>query len=155
MPIYEFACQDCGHEFEKIQSFSDSTTPDCPNCLGVHIVRRISPPAIHFKGSGWYITDSKSSSKKSASGEPSGGKESARGDAGDKGDEGRQGREGRRPGRRDPAAASQKASPKASRKAKQKASPKARLSESLAGTGLPPAEHWPGAGPLSIRNPVE
>ena len=85
MPIYEFACQDCGHEFEKIQSFSDSTTPDCPNCLGVHIVRRISPPAIHFKGSGWYITDSKSSSKKSASGEPSGGKESG-GDAGDKGE---------------------------------------------------------------------
>lgn len=83
MPIYEFACQDCGNEFEKIQSFSDSTTPACPNCLGVHVVRRISPPAIHFKGSGWYITDSKNSSKKSASGEPSGAKESA-GDAGDK-----------------------------------------------------------------------
>ena len=35
MPIYEFACQDCGHEFEKIQSFSDSSAPACPNCQGL------------------------------------------------------------------------------------------------------------------------
>lgn len=68
MPIYEFACHDCGHEFEKIQSFSDSSTPVCPTCQGVHVRRRISQPAIHFKGSGWYITDSKSSSKASATG---------------------------------------------------------------------------------------
>lgn len=68
MPIYEFACHDCGHEFEKIQSFSDSSTPICPNCQGVHVRRRISQPAIHFKGSGWYITDSKNSSKASANG---------------------------------------------------------------------------------------
>lgn len=68
MPIYEFACQDCGHEFEKIQSFSDSSAPACPNCQGLHVLRRLSSPAIHFKGSGWYITDSKVSSKASATG---------------------------------------------------------------------------------------
>ena len=68
MPIYEFACQDCGHEFEKIQSFSDSSTPACPNCQGLHVQRRLSAPAIHFKGSGWYITDSKSAAKGSATG---------------------------------------------------------------------------------------
>jgi putative FmdB family regulatory protein len=68
MPIYEFACQDCGHEFEKIQSFSDSSTPTCPNCQGVHVQRRLSAPAIHFKGSGWYINDSKSAGKTGASG---------------------------------------------------------------------------------------
>lgn len=68
MPIYEFACQDCGHEFEKIQSFSDSSTPACPNCQGRHVQRRLSAPAIHFKGSGWYITDSKKAAKSSATG---------------------------------------------------------------------------------------
>jgi putative FmdB family regulatory protein len=76
MPIYEFACQDCGHEFEKIQSFSDSSTPACPNCQGVHVQRRLSAPAIHFKGSGWYITDSKSAAKGSATGSSAGGEES-------------------------------------------------------------------------------
>jgi putative FmdB family regulatory protein len=75
MPIYEFACQDCGHEFEKIQSFSDSSTPVCPNCQGLHVQRRLSAPAIHFKGSGWYITDSKSAAKGSATG-ATGGEES-------------------------------------------------------------------------------
>ncbi len=81
MPIYEFACHDCGHEFEKIQSFSDSTTPLCPNCQGVHVRRRISQPAIHFKGSGWYITDSKNSSKSSATGKKEEGAESKSGAA--------------------------------------------------------------------------
>jgi putative FmdB family regulatory protein len=75
MPIYEFACQDCGHEFEKIQSFSDSSTPACPNCQGVHVQRRLSAPAIHFKGSGWYITDSKKAAKGSATGSSSGGED--------------------------------------------------------------------------------
>ena len=68
MPIYEFACLDCGHEFEIIQSFSDNSTPACPNCQGRHVQRRLSAPAIHFKGSGWYITDSKNAAKGSATG---------------------------------------------------------------------------------------
>lgn len=85
MPIYEFACQDCGYEFEKIQSFSDSSTPGCPNCQGRHVQRRMSAPAIHFKGSGWYITDSKNAGKASATGPKNGeeGKsEPSKGDAG-------------------------------------------------------------------------
>jgi putative FmdB family regulatory protein len=72
MPIYEFVCQDCGYEFEKIQSFSDSSTPVCPNCQGLHVQRRLSAPAIHFKGSGWYITDSKKAAKGSATGSSGG-----------------------------------------------------------------------------------
>jgi putative FmdB family regulatory protein len=62
MPIYEFTCQTCGNEFERLQSFSDTTTPTCPKCQSVQVDRRLSSPAIHFKGSGWYVTDSKKSS---------------------------------------------------------------------------------------------
>lgn len=69
MPIYEFVCQDCGHEFELIQSFSDNATPQCPICYSEQVMRRVGRPAIHFKGSGWYITDSKKASKSSANGQ--------------------------------------------------------------------------------------
>lgn len=68
MPIYEFVCLACGNEFERIQSFSNTTTPHCPNCQSVQVQRKLSPPAIHFKGSGWYVTDSKNSSKQSSNG---------------------------------------------------------------------------------------
>jgi putative FmdB family regulatory protein len=61
MPIYEFVCQHCGNEFEKILSFSAQTTPHCPKCNSQNVERRVGRPAIHFKGSGWYITDSKAS----------------------------------------------------------------------------------------------
>ena len=77
MPIYEFSCQGCGHEFEQIQSFSDNTLPDCPVCQGTHVNRRVGRPAIHFKGSGWYITDSKKAAKTSANGKSNGDSESA------------------------------------------------------------------------------
>ncbi len=63
MPIYEFVCQTCGSEFEKIQSFSDKTVPVCPRCQSDQVARQMSRPAIHFKGSGWYITDSKADNK--------------------------------------------------------------------------------------------
>ncbi len=67
MPIYEFLCQNCGHEFEQILPFSAQGTPSCPVCQSVQVVRRMGRPAIHFKGSGWYINDSKTS-KDSANG---------------------------------------------------------------------------------------
>lgn len=66
MPIYEFVCQDCGNEFERIQSWSETTTPVCPSCLGTHVLRSVSRPAVHFKGSGWYITDSKKGARNGA-----------------------------------------------------------------------------------------
>lgn len=61
MPIYEFICQSCGNEFEQIRAFSDSTMPACAKCGSDQVVRRMGRPAIHFKGSGWYINDSKKS----------------------------------------------------------------------------------------------
>jgi putative FmdB family regulatory protein len=67
MPIYEFLCQNCGREFERIQSFSDQSLPNCPACQSTFVQRKLSPPAVHFKGSGWYVTDSKNSTKSTAS----------------------------------------------------------------------------------------
>ncbi len=66
MPIYEFVCQECGVRYEHVQSFSATTLPACPACQSKHVARMLGRPAIHFKGSGWYINDSKSASKSSA-----------------------------------------------------------------------------------------
>jgi len=56
MPLYEYQCENCGKVFELIQKFSDEPTAIHKQCGGkVH--RLISAPALHFKGSGWYVTD--------------------------------------------------------------------------------------------------
>ena len=73
MPIYEFVCQNCGNEFELIRSFSDNSMPTCPHCANEQVDRQVGRPAIHFKGSGWYINDSKQASKSSAHGKDSSG----------------------------------------------------------------------------------
>ena len=66
MPIYEYECMTCGTTFEKRQSFSEPPGSDCPNGHG-DTRRLLSAPAIVFKGSGFYINDSKGS-KQSANG---------------------------------------------------------------------------------------
>jgi putative FmdB family regulatory protein len=60
MPVYEYQCQACGHQFERKQSFSDEPIKVCPQCGGV-TRKLLSRPAIVFKGSGWYVTDSRPS----------------------------------------------------------------------------------------------
>ena len=56
VPLYEYRCKKCGHQFEKIQSFSAPDEKECPVCNG-ELERLISAPAVQFKGSGWYVTD--------------------------------------------------------------------------------------------------
>jgi putative FmdB family regulatory protein len=56
VPLYEYACRSCGHQFEVIQKFSDPAIEQCPKC-GARVEKLLSSPAIQFKGSGWYITD--------------------------------------------------------------------------------------------------
>src|SRR5271157_2618649 len=56
MPLYEYQCKKCKHRFEKIQKFSDKMLTKCPECGGP-IEQMISAPAVHYKGSGWYVTD--------------------------------------------------------------------------------------------------
>lgn len=64
MPIYEIVCKECGNQYERIVSFSSTDLPACPACRSADVTRLLSKPAIHFKGSGWYITDSKEEDKK-------------------------------------------------------------------------------------------
>lgn len=56
MPLYEYECKNCGHRFERIQSFSAESVKECPVCHG-EVERLISAPAVRFKGSGFYSTD--------------------------------------------------------------------------------------------------
>ena len=57
MPLYEYKCKQCGHRFEKIQSFSAVDEKECPVCHG-EVEKLISTPARpQFKGSGFYTTD--------------------------------------------------------------------------------------------------
>ncbi len=67
MPTYDYACGNCGHRFEKFQSFNDAALKVCPEC-GTEALRKVfSPAGIVFKGSGWYINDSRGSGKSSSS----------------------------------------------------------------------------------------
>jgi len=59
VPTYQYACTACGHRFEAVQSFSDSSLTDCPECAG-RLRKVFSSVGIVFKGSGFYRTDSRS-----------------------------------------------------------------------------------------------
>lgn len=59
MPTYQYACTACGHEFEAIQSFSDDSLTQCPECKG-EIRKVYTAVGVVFKGSGFYKTDSAS-----------------------------------------------------------------------------------------------
>lgn len=66
MPIYEYLCGTCGHSFERKQRFSDEPVSECPEC-GAAVRRVLHPAGIIFKGSGWYITDSRKSNNANGS----------------------------------------------------------------------------------------
>lgn len=56
MPIYEYRCAACSQVFEALQRVNDEPLDQCRYCSGP-ARRIISSPAIHFVGSGWYVTD--------------------------------------------------------------------------------------------------
>lgn len=74
MPIYEYQCQGCGHELEKLQKMSEPPLSDCPQCDEPALIKQVSAAGFRLKGTGWYATDFKtkknqdtdSSAKKSA-----------------------------------------------------------------------------------------
>ena len=64
MPRYVYECFECGHTVEKLEGWSAPAQQPCTECEDT-LQRIPSAPAIVFKGSGWYSTDSKKSSWKS------------------------------------------------------------------------------------------
>jgi putative FmdB family regulatory protein len=54
MPIYEYRCPDCGHEFDALQKVSDAPLTDCPSCAGTGLKKLISRTSFALKGGGWY-----------------------------------------------------------------------------------------------------
>ena len=83
MPTYQYACTECGHQFEQVQSFSDDTLTMCPVCQG-RLRKLFNAVGVVFKGSGFYRNDSRSTtgtsdsaaSSDSGSSKESGSKES-------------------------------------------------------------------------------
>ncbi|EDN67479.1 conserved hypothetical protein [Beggiatoa sp. PS] len=63
MPIYEYACTDCGHELEILQKMNDLLLEQCPACGQNTLKKQISAVAFHLKGTGWYETDFKGKKK--------------------------------------------------------------------------------------------
>ena len=108
MPIYEYACDKCGHEFEVQQRITEDPVKTCPECRSRKVKRLISQTSFVLKGGGWYSdlysssdakkkgddakdggkSDSKSSSDDGAS------KSDSKSDKGDKGDKGGGGSKG-------------------------------------------------------------
>ncbi len=54
MPLYGYACPDCGKAFDLLQKFSDPPATICPACGGGNVHKKLSAPAFHLKGGGWY-----------------------------------------------------------------------------------------------------
>lgn len=66
MPIYDYQCEKCGHEFEREQRMSEAPVKICPKCKAHKVKKLISRGAFHLKGGGWY-KDGYSTSKPSTS----------------------------------------------------------------------------------------
>lgn len=94
MPIYEYQCDKCGHEFERDQRMSDPPVKTCPKCKARRVTKLISLSSFSLKGGGWYAdgyadakgkdkgsSDSDSSSSSSAESDSKKSDKSKKGDA--------------------------------------------------------------------------
>ncbi len=66
MPTFDFRCPKCSHVFEFLRPFGSKTVPACPSCKNKRTEKLMTPPAIQFKGKGFYKTDSRSGTAKTA-----------------------------------------------------------------------------------------
>src|SRR6476469_9315396 len=64
VPTYSYACTECDHRFDAVQSFTDDSLTVCPECEG-RLRKVFNAVGVVFKGGGFYRTDSRSSSSAS------------------------------------------------------------------------------------------
>ncbi len=64
MPIYEYSCTACGHQFDAMQRISDEPLLICPACDKPALTKLVSAAGFRLKGGGWYETDFKQGEKK-------------------------------------------------------------------------------------------
>ena len=76
MPTYQYACTECGHAFEQVQSFTDDALTECPECRG-RLRKVFNAVGVVFKGSGFYRTDSRAGSTASVPAAASSGSDSS------------------------------------------------------------------------------
>lgn len=93
MPTYEYACDGCGHEFEREQRISEAPVKECPRCGEPRARRQISQGNFILKGGGWYSDLYSGSGKKAKAGgeakaDSGGGEASTKADSGNKADSG-------------------------------------------------------------------
>jgi len=64
VPTYQYACTECGHAFDQVQSFTDDSLTVCPVCQG-RLRKVFNAVGVVFKGSGFYRNDSRSTTSSS------------------------------------------------------------------------------------------
>lgn len=69
MPLFDYQCAACGHEFETLQSINEQPLTDCPECAAPQLKKKVAAPAFTFKGGGWYKDLYSSSSGGATSGD--------------------------------------------------------------------------------------
>lgn len=67
MPVYQYACTQCGEQLEVRQSFTDATLTECPACAG-RLRKVLNAVGVVFKGSGFYRTDSRAAASAESAG---------------------------------------------------------------------------------------
>ncbi|MGN0920644.1 MAG: FmdB family zinc ribbon protein [Cellvibrio sp.] len=69
MPIYDYQCGACAHQFEAFQKMSDAALTECPACHEPTLKKQVSAAGFRLAGQGWYETDFKSGKKKNLAGD--------------------------------------------------------------------------------------
>lgn len=67
MPIYEYQCTSCHHQFDLMQKVNDEPAQQCPQCFQNSLTKLVSAAGFQLKGTGWYATDFKDKGKPNTS----------------------------------------------------------------------------------------